>query len=100
MVDENMVLDNLSTESSDDATNNDLIKHHDAPLNLQENEELNLNNLNQENSNGLENFELSDESPKLFSTDDETNFEEAEKNSSLESDDELEIPAFLRRQKN
>ena len=100
MVDENMVLDNLSTESSDDATNNDLIKHHDAPLNLQENEELNLNNLNQENSNGLENFELSDESPKLFSTDDETNFEEAEKNSTLESDDELEIPAFLRRQKN
>ena len=101
MVDENMALDSLSTDSSNEAINNDPIKNDEAPLNLQENEELNLNNLNQENSNGLENFELNDENPKLFSNDDETNHEIMEEKPNLEyEDDELEIPAFLRRQKN
>ena len=78
-----------------------LIQAEDYYLNLEENEELNLNNLNQENSNGLENFELNDESPKLFNNDDGTNHEIVEEKPILESeDDELEIPAFLRRQKN
>ena len=55
------------------------------------------------NSNGLENFEIEEETPELFnsenneneSSDNEfTSFENSEK------EDDLEIPAFLRRQKN
>ena len=54
-----------------------------------------------ENSNGLENFELSEESPQLFNDHYETENETKEKNLNLETDEEeLEIPAFLRRQKN
>jgi len=55
-----------------------------------------LNNV----SNGLENFEINEETPELFNQ--ETNLTldtEAKENNSLE-EDELEIPAFLRRQKN
>ena len=54
-------------------------------------------------SNGLENFDLEEETPELFnedntdSTDREfTSFEQSEKS----EEDDLEIPAFLRRQKN
>ena len=54
-----------------------------------------------ENSNGLENFELSEESPQLFNDHNEIENETEEENFNLESDEEeLEIPAFLRRQKN
>ena len=52
-------------------------------------------------SNGLENFDLSNESPQLFNSDNEIMNENT--NESLEKEieeDELEIPAFLRRQKN
>ena len=54
-------------------------------------------------SNGLENFEIEEETPELFSSEsgdnlpDETS--EAKETDNLEEDD-LEIPAFLRRQKN
>ncbi|MBT92089.1 MAG: cell division protein FtsZ [Candidatus Pelagibacter bacterium] len=59
----------------------------------------------QENaSNGLENFEIEEETPELFnsespeSSDNEfTSFDNSEKS---EDDDDLDIPAFLRRQKN
>ena len=54
-------------------------------------------------SNGLENFEIEEETPELFNSDDEANLSE-ESSASKEIDnideDELEIPAFLRRQKN
>ena len=52
-------------------------------------------------SNGLENFGLSDEEPNLFDANDNNLLDEIkdqEKNSSDE--DDYEIPAFLRRQKN
>ena len=56
-------------------------------------------------SNGLENFEIEEETPELFnsespeSSDNEfTSFDNSEK--SEEEDDDLDIPAFLRRQKN
>ena len=54
-------------------------------------------------SNGLENFEIEEETPELFSsendniTDDISSFDEK---NDLSEEDELEIPAFLRRQKN
>jgi cell division protein FtsZ len=59
---------------------------------------------NEQHSNGLENFGVEEETPDLFSSDQE-NFQ-SEELSSKESgedqseEDDLEIPAFLRRQKN
>ena len=52
-------------------------------------------------TNGLENFELGEESPQLFNNDTEIGNEVKEQILDTESEeDELEIPAFLRRQKN
>ena len=54
-------------------------------------------------SNGLENFEIEEQTPELFNSDNEENLSE-ESLESKEADnideDDLEIPAFLRRQKN
>ena len=54
-------------------------------------------------SNGLENFEIEEEVPELFNLGNEENLSD-ETSTSKESDnldeDDLEIPAFLRRQKN
>ncbi len=54
-------------------------------------------------SNGLENFEIEEETPELFNSENEhslTNeISESKETDNLEEDD-LEIPAFLRRQKN
>ena len=47
-------------------------------------------------SNGLENFAVEDESPELF----DTNNIESNENEEDSVEDDLEIPAFLRRQKN
>ena len=56
-------------------------------------------------SNGLENFGVEGESaPDLFNSDSETTETEGllstEANEKISEDDDLEIPAFLRRQKN
>ena len=58
-------------------------------------------------SNGLENFEIEDDSPELFNSDISLENEESEqefssfiKEENNNEEDELEIPAFLRRQKN
>tara|TARA_B000000557_G_scaffold207522_1_gene173194 strand:- start:226 stop:507 length:282 start_codon:yes stop_codon:yes gene_type:complete len=56
-------------------------------------------------SNGLENFHIEDEdTPELFSSDhseeNQTKFSSPELNENNEEEDDLEIPAFLRRQKN
>ena len=54
-------------------------------------------------SNGLENFEIEEETPELFNSSEEVNLPEessvSKETDSLDEDD-LEIPAFLRRQKN
>ena len=57
-------------------------------------------------SNGLENFDFDEETPELFNsdgsiteTDEETSLIN-EVNETKEEEDDLEIPAFLRRQKN
>ena len=56
-----------------------------------------------ENSNGLENFEIEEETPELFNSGNEENsldpISGTKETDSLDEDD-LEIPAFLRRQKN
>ena len=55
-------------------------------------------------SNGLENFEIEEETPELFNSGNEENSSSDEISDSKETDsldeDDLEIPAFLRRQKN
>ena len=99
MVDENMAIGNLTTESSKDETFSDSVISEETPLNLEETNELIQND--NEISNGLENFELSEESPQLFNDPSEIENETKEKSLNLGSDEEeLEIPAFLRRQKN
>ena len=99
MVDENMVVDNLATENAKDKTFSDPVISEEIPLNLEETKELAQND--NESSNGLENFELNEESPQLFNDHNEIENQMKEKNLNLESDEEeLEIPAFLRRQKN
>ena len=99
MVDENMVVDNLATENAKDKTFSDPVISEEIPLNLEETKELAQND--NESSNVLENFDLNEESPQLFNDNNEIENQMKEKNLNLESDEEeLEIPAFLRRQKN
>ena len=57
-------------------------------------------------SNGLENFEIEEETPELFNSENNENessdnkFTSFENSENSEEEDDLEIPAFLRRQKN
>jgi len=101
MLDENMVISSLSAEVSKNSANTDTMINEETPLNLKENTDTNQNNFTQENLNGLENFELSEENPQLFNVDNDIENETKEEVSNTDSEeDELEIPAFLRRQKN
>ena len=58
----------------------------------------------EESSNGLENFGVEEDTPDLFNSDNETSESQdllsSESNEETSEDDDLEIPAFLRRQKN
>ena len=101
MVDENMALGSMSVDKTNVNINENKIMGEEIPLSLDHSAEINQDNHGQENSNGLENFELSEESPQLFNNLDEDKKEtEAENFNSETEEDELEIPAFLRRQKN
>ena len=101
MLDENMVMNSLSAEESKKSTSIDTMIAEESPIELKENIDTNQNNFKQENLNGLENFELSEENPQLFNVDHEIENETKEEDSNIDSqEDELEIPAFLRRQKN
>ena len=55
-------------------------------------------------TNGLENFEIEEETPELFNSEVEENLSYESSAETKEADnldeDDLEIPAFLRRQKN
>ena len=52
-------------------------------------------------SNGLENFEIEEETPELFNSENNENeFTSFDNSESSEEENDLEIPAFLRRQKN
>ena len=57
-------------------------------------------------SNGLENFDFSEETTELFNSENSNNensedsFISSDTTETKEEEDELEIPAFLRRQKN
>jgi cell division protein FtsZ len=63
------------------------------------------NEINNSTSNGLENFQIEEEdTPELFNSDNsehsEDTFSSAETSKNDKDEDDLEIPAFLRRQKN
>ena len=98
MVDENMAID-LNNDASS-ATNSTTEENSISENTMILNNPVEDNTIeNQENYNGLENFELRDETPNLFNNEDKENkIEKLDQN--LEEEDELEIPAFLRRQKN
>ena len=81
MVDENMALNNSSAIES----NNDDSIYKDAPLKLDENSEVNQNALSQETSNGLENFDLIEETPQLFNSNNEVENDVIEKDSNMDS---------------
>ena len=101
MVDENMALNSVSLDNkvSETSSNTNIIE--DSPLNLEKHLETTQETNDIENSNGLENFELSEESPQLFNSDIENLNEKIDGDSDKDNEeDELEIPAFLRRQKN
>ena len=101
MVDENMALSSMSVDKTNASINENKVVDEEIPLSLDHTAEINQVNHGQENSNGLENFELSEESPQLFNDFHEIENEPLKENLNLESEeDELEIPAFLRRQKN
>ena len=54
-------------------------------------------------SNGLENFEIEEENPELFNSEDDSSLQEfssSDDDDNNSEEDDLEIPAFLRRQKN
>ena len=94
MVDEKMAVENPITSEAKNEENS-----------LEEKLILSDNNVNtsDDESNGLENFNLDAEDPQLFdetqsiNSDHETNINE---DTDSDEEDELEIPAFLRRQKN
>jgi cell division protein FtsZ len=94
MVDEKMAVENPITNEAEKEEN-----FFEEKLILSDNDE----NASSDESNGLENFNLDAQDPQLFdegqniNSDHETNISE---DSDTDEEDELEIPAFLRRQKN
>ena len=94
MVDEKMAVENPITSESENEESS-----LDEKLILSDNDA----NISNDDSNGLENFNLDAQDPQLFdesqsiSSDNETDINE---DSDTDEEDELSIPAFLRRQKN
>ena len=98
MVDENMAISNLSENQKESEIDNTLVLGNETQTNIEE--KIDHDSVS-ENLNGLENFELGDDSPQLFNSDNDIINETKEDNFNEEKEeDELEIPAFLRRQKN
>ena len=96
------VLDSQQSMASDEVSNEKIEIHTEIDnQNIENNTEIHEE---EKVSNGLENFELDSSGPELFNSENENNFEEEfssfTKDESLEEEDELDIPAFLRRQKN
>ena len=99
MVDEKMAVENsISNQENIEASNQDESLEDKLILN-----DHGSDNISSDDPNGLENFNLDSQDPQLFdenqniSSDHEVNINE---DSSTNEEDELEIPAFLRRQKN
>tara|TARA_B100000945_G_scaffold317887_1_gene321566 strand:- start:18 stop:1466 length:1449 start_codon:yes stop_codon:yes gene_type:complete len=77
----------------------------DEVLHLKEEVEITSEIESSDENNGLENFHIEEETPHLFNSDEkivseENEFDSFTKSDSKDEEDDLEIPAFLRRQKN
>ena len=84
----------LNQEYNEQVLNNQESK---AEANIEENKE------EEKPSNGLENFAIEDEDPKLFDSVNDSSTQElssSDEDDNKSEEDDLEIPAFLRRQKN
>ena len=101
----------IVTEAAPETSSIEQIKdinaeYNEQVLSNQENEtEINIeNNIEEEKpSNGLENFAIEEENPELFDSEDSGSLQEfssSDDDENKSEEDELEIPAFLRRQKN
>ena len=92
---------NFANESSNTLSGEDLEKT-EVPVASSVNSEFE-NNIDEQVSenNGLENFELSDDdTPELFNSDAKEELSTSPQEIDSEEEEDLEIPAFLRRQKN
>ena len=84
----------LNEEYNEQVLNN---QESTGETNIEENKEA------EKPSNGLENFAIEDEDPKLFDSADDNSlqeFSQSDEDDNKSEEDDLEIPAFLRRQKN
>ena len=95
---------NINIEDNNSLSNdiNENNVHNETETNsvLEEQSDNNIQEVEENFSNGLENFQLED-TPELFNSDNSEQNDVAELDNSENSDeDDLEIPAFLRRQKN
>ena len=92
---------NLETESVvEDATVNEMEKSFTQEATEREHEMYTPNNIEDDVSNDLKEFGVDSDSPDLFSSETENSSSEDLMSSENEEEDDLEIPAFLRRQKN
>ena len=72
-------------------------QENETEINIQDNIEV------EKSSNGLENFAIEEENPELFNSEDDSSLQEfssSDDDDNNSEEDDLEIPAFLRRQKN
>ena len=91
---------NYANESSSTINGEDL-EQTEAPVASSVNSEFESNIDEQvSENNGLENFELSDDTPELFNSDANEELSTSPQEINSEEEEDLEIPAFLRRQKN
>ena len=101
----------IVTESASETSSTEQIKdlneeYNEQVLSNQENEtEINIedNTEVEKPSNGLENFAIEEENPELFNSEDDSSLQEfssSDDDDNNSEEDDLEIPAFLRRQKN
>ena len=104
-IDEEIKTENFNSNHNE-IENTDEMSVKSENISTHNNEENNSNfDQNENPSNGLENFSINEEeTPELFNSENELLNEDmissSEHNSNSEEEDDLEIPAFLRRQKN
>jgi len=92
---------NIETESVvEDASINEMEKSFTQEAIESPNEKIIDENVQDDFSNDLKEFGVDSDAPDLFNSETENSSSEDLLSSSNEDDDDLEIPAFLRRQKN
>jgi len=104
---ENEIVTKVAPETSSMEQIKDInAEYNEQVLSNQENEtEINIedNTEVEKPSNGLENFVIEEENPELFNSEDDSSLQEfssSDDDDNNSEEDDLEIPAFLRRQKN